>query len=55
MDNSKLLDVLRGRGQPARADWVDRKLLDRIDTIRNAGLLVALGLAPADLADEPSR
>jgi hypothetical protein len=55
IDKDKILDALRRRGQDARADWVERTLPDRVDTVRNAGLLATLDLDPADLADQPSR
>jgi hypothetical protein len=51
---SKILEALRDRGQNVRAEWVDRDLPDRVDTVRHAGLLAILGINPADLADEPS-
>lgn len=51
---SKILDTLRDRGQNIRAEWVDRDMPDRVDTVRHAGLLAILGINPADLADEPS-
>jgi hypothetical protein len=54
IDKGRILDELRRRGQHARADWVDRTLPARVDTVRNAGLLATLGLDPADLGDEPS-
>ena len=54
IDKLKILKALRGRGQHARADWVDRELPDRVDTVRNAGLLATLGLNPDQLADRPS-
>jgi hypothetical protein len=49
VDKSKILEVLRARGQHARADWVDRQLPDDVDTYDNASLLATLGLNPADL------
>jgi hypothetical protein len=55
IDKRRILDALRRRGQHARAEWVDRELPDRVDTVRNAGLLATLDLDPADLADEPSQ
>jgi hypothetical protein len=55
IDKRRILDALRRRGQDARAEWVDRELPDRVDTVRNAGLLATLDLDPADLADEPSQ
>lgn len=50
----RILEALRDRGQDLRADWVDRDMPDRVDTARHAGLLVTLGLKPADLADDAS-
>jgi hypothetical protein len=54
IDKGRILDALRRRGQHTRADWVDRTLPDRVDTVKNAGLLATLGLDPADLSDEQS-
>jgi hypothetical protein len=51
---SKIMDALRDRGQSIRAEWVDRDLPDRVDTVRHAGLLAILGINPADLTDEPT-
>jgi hypothetical protein len=55
IDKKRILDALRRRGQHVRADWVDRELPDRVDTLRHGGLLATLDLVPADLADEPSQ
>ncbi|GAA3235187.1 hypothetical protein ACFO1B_24565 [Dactylosporangium siamense] len=52
---SKILEVLRSRGQNDRADWVDRTMPDEIDTAKNSGLLSLLKLDAADLTDEPDR
>jgi hypothetical protein len=49
----RILAILRGRSQDTRADWVDRELQDEVDTDSNAGLLVTLGITPADLAERP--
>jgi hypothetical protein len=46
-----VLTALRERGQPARADFVDKELPDRIDSIRHGGLLAMLHLDLAELAD----
>ncbi|GIG91307.1 hypothetical protein [Plantactinospora endophytica] len=54
IDKLRITDWLRNRGQHVRADWIDRELPDRVDTVRHAGLLATLGLDPADLADRPS-
>ena len=50
---SKVLAVLRSRGQNDRADWVDRTMPDEIDTAKNSGLLNLLKLDVADLSGEP--
>ena len=55
IDKLKIVEWLRGRGQHARADWVNRTLPDRVDTVRNSGLLATLGLDPADLTDQPAK
>lgn len=55
IDKRKIVDVLRRRGQPMRADWVDRELPDRVDTVRNAGLFATLGIEAADLVDNSTR
>ncbi|GAA2881051.1 hypothetical protein Acy02nite_20990 [Actinoplanes cyaneus] len=49
-----VIAALRARGQHARAEFVDRELPDRIDTVRHGGLLATLHLDPASLA-EPSQ
>ena len=51
VSKSKVLAVLRGRGQYDRANWVDRVLPERIDTARNASLLDLLALDLDDLSD----
>ena len=55
IDKDKILDALRRRGQHHRAEWVDRELPDRVDTVRNSGLLATLNLDPAEFADQPTR
>ncbi|GHJ17765.1 hypothetical protein TPA0908_57600 [Micromonospora sp. AKA38] len=50
----RIVATLRGRGQHARADWVERELPERVDPARHVGLLATLRLDPADLADSPS-
>ncbi|MBE1492730.1 hypothetical protein [Plantactinospora soyae] len=55
IDKLKIVEWLHGRGQHARADWVAKTLPDRVDTVRNSGLLATLGLDPADLADQPAK
>ena len=50
----RIVAVLRERGQPARADWVERELPDRMDPAKHVGLLATLHLDPADLVDASS-
>lgn len=50
---SKVLALLRSRGQNDRADWVDRTMPDEIDTAKNSGLLNLLKLDVADLTEKP--
>lgn len=50
VEKSKVLAILRGRGQSDRADWVDRTMPDEIDTAKNSGLLNLLKLDVTDLA-----
>ena len=54
ISKAAVLAVLRGRGQNARADFVDRELPDRIDTDKHGGLLATLNLDLAELIDTPS-
>jgi len=51
ISKAAVVAVLRGRGQHARADFVDRELPDRIDPLQHGGLLAMLRLDPADLAE----
>jgi hypothetical protein len=51
---SKIVALLRRRGQDTRADWVERELPEVVDTTRHGGLLATLGIDPARLDDEPS-
>ncbi len=39
VDKDKILQILRDRGEYARAQWVDRQLPQRVDLDKNAGLL----------------
>jgi hypothetical protein len=51
ISKAAVLTALRDRGQNARADFVDRELPDRVDTIRHGGLLAMLHLDLAELSD----
>jgi hypothetical protein len=53
IEKERILAILRGRGQDARADWVDRELQDEVETDRHTGLLSTLRISPADLAEPP--
>jgi hypothetical protein len=55
IDKRRIVAVLRNRGQPMRADWVDRELPDQVDTVRNASLLATLEIDPADFVEESPR
>ena len=45
----KILDLLRERGDHAKAESADRELPDRVDPERDKGLLDQLGIDPQDL------
>ena len=51
VDKLKILQILRDRGQHARAEWVDRQLPQRVDLEKNAGLLATLHISPSELTD----
>ncbi|MEU1753073.1 hypothetical protein ABZ436_10505 [Micromonospora matsumotoense] len=50
----RIVDVLRERGQPARATWVERELPEWVDPVGHSGLLATLRIDPAALVDAPS-
>jgi hypothetical protein len=47
----RVVEVLRQRGEDARADWVDRMLPAEIDTTANASLLATLRIDPSQFAE----
>jgi hypothetical protein len=51
VDKDKILQILRDRGEHARAQWVDRQLPQRVDVEKNAGLLATLHISPSELTD----
>jgi hypothetical protein len=51
VEKDKILQILRDRGQHARAQWVDRQLPQRVDLDKNAGLLATLHISPSELTD----
>ena len=54
ISKAAVLAVLRERGQHARADFVNRELPERIDSVRHGGLLATLHLDLGELADADS-
>ena len=54
ISKTSVIDVLRRRGQPARADFVNRQLPERIDTLEHGGLLAMLRLDTTELAGADS-
>jgi hypothetical protein len=48
----RVVEVLRQRGEHARADWVDRVLPDDVDTTANASLLATLRIDPSQIAED---
>jgi hypothetical protein len=48
----RVVEVLRQRGEDARADWVDRVLPDEVDTTANASLLPTLRIDPSQIAED---
>ncbi len=50
INKGRVIEILRDRGQFARADWVAKSLPDEFDSVKNAGLLVTLRLDQADLS-----
>ena len=51
VDKDKILQILRDRGEHARAQWVDQQLPQRVDLEKNVGLLATLHISPSQLVD----
>lgn len=51
VDKDRILQVLRARGEQARAEWVDQQLPQRVDLEKNAGLLATLHISPSQLTE----
>jgi hypothetical protein len=49
IDKAEIIIALRSRGQPDRADWVDRTLPEIVDTQQNGALLKMLDIDLAAL------
>jgi hypothetical protein len=45
----QILQLLRSRGEDAKADQADSELPDQVDTDQHAGLLQQLGIDPQDI------
>ena len=45
----KILELLRQRGEPDKADQADRELPDKVDTEQHGDLLSRFGLDPQEL------
>lgn len=50
VDRAAIVQILRDRDLPDRADWVERTLPPAVDSDRNSSLLAMLGIDPAALA-----
>ena len=48
---SRIVEILRQRGQDSRADWVESILPDDVDTVANAGLLATLHIDASEFAE----
>jgi hypothetical protein len=48
----RVVEVLRQRGEDARADWVERVLPAEVDTTANASLLATLRIDPSQFAED---
>lgn len=49
IDKSKILDMLKSRGDDDKADKADKELPDTVDTEQDKGTLDKLGIDPKDL------
>jgi len=45
----KILQLLRDRGEPAKADQADRELPDQVDPEQHADVLAKFGIDPQEL------
>ena len=50
IDKSQIIELLKSRGENAKADQADSQLPDQVDTDQHKGLLESLGLDVGDLA-----
>ena len=49
IDKAKILELLRSKGDSAKADQADAELPDKVDTDQHSGLLEKFGLSPQEL------
>jgi hypothetical protein len=49
IDKNQILELLRSRGEDAKAQQADQELPAQVDTDEHAGVLSKLGLDPQDL------
>ena len=49
IDKSQIIDLLRSRGDDAKAQQADQDLPGQVDTDKDSGLLQKLGLSPQEL------
>jgi hypothetical protein len=50
IDKAQIIELLKSRGDDAKADQADKELPDTVDTDQHKGLLDKLGLDVGDLA-----
>jgi hypothetical protein len=49
IDKDQIINLLRERGDDAKADKAQQKLPGQVDTEKHSGLLADLGVDPSDL------
>ena len=47
--NTKILELLRSRGDEDKADQADQELPDKVDPERDSGMLSKFGIDPSEL------
>jgi hypothetical protein len=52
IDKAQIIELLKSRGDDAKASQADRELPDTVDTDQHKGLLDSLGLDVGDLAKQ---
>lgn len=54
IDKNQIIDMLRSRGDDAKADQADKQLPEKVDTDQHSELLTKVGINPKDLLDGPA-